>query len=64
MDAKPRMTKQGLKDLNHYGPKPPRASAEGAPAPEGGDQVKASDEVKASPPVVEKTPDAPVSVGA
>ncbi len=51
------MTKQGLKDLNHYGPKPPRASA-ATPGPESGD------EVKASLPVAEKAPEAPVSVGA
>jgi hypothetical protein len=57
MDAKPRLTKQGIKDLNHYGPKPTRAEA-GAPSPAG------DDEVKAAPPVSEKKPDATVSVGA
>ena len=56
MDTKPRLTKQGIKDLNHYGPKPARAVAEAPSA--------AADEVlKASPPVSEKQPDATVSVG-
>ena len=27
MDTKPRLTKQGITDLNHYGPKPSRAVA-------------------------------------
>lgn len=57
MDTKPRLTKQGIKDLNHYGPKPTRAVAE-APSP------VADEEVKASPPVSEKKPDAADSVGA
>jgi len=57
MDTKPRLTKQGIKDLNHYGPKPTRAAAE-APGPAG--EV----EVKASPPVNEEKPEATVSVGA
>ena len=57
MDTKPRLTKQGIKDLNHYGPKPVRATAE-APSP------ASDEEVKASPPVSEKKPDATVSVGA
>jgi hypothetical protein len=54
MDTKPKLTKQGIKDLNHYGPKPGRAAAE-APTPAG------DEEVKASPPVSEKTPEATVS---
>jgi hypothetical protein len=57
MDTKPRLTKQGIKDLNHYGPKPVRASA-GNPNPE------SADEVKASPPVAEKKPDVPAAVDA
>jgi hypothetical protein len=57
MDTKPRLTKQGIKDLNHYGPKPGRIVAE-APSPAG------DEEVKASPPVSEKKPDATVSAGA
>ena len=57
MDTKPRLTKQGIKDLNHYGPKPVRAVAE-APSPAG------EEEVKASPPVSEKKPEETVSVSA
>ena len=56
MDAKPRLTKQGIKDLNHYGPKPTRVVAE-APSPAG------DEEVKASPTVGEEKPAATVSVG-
>ena len=56
MDTKPRLTKQGIKDLNHYGPKPTRAVA-AAPSPAG------DEEVKASPPIAEKAPGAPVSAG-
>jgi hypothetical protein len=56
MDTKPKLTKQGIKDLNHYGPKAIPASAE-APSP-------ASDDAKASPPVIEQKPDASVSLGA
>jgi hypothetical protein len=55
MDTKPRLTKQGIKDLNHYGPKPVRAVAE-APSSTG------DGEVKASPPVGEEKPEATVSV--
>jgi len=62
MDTKPRLTKQGITDLNHYGPKPTRAVAEVA-SPAGGEGV--AEEVKnASPPVSEKKPDETVSVGA
>jgi hypothetical protein len=56
MDSKQRLTKQGIKDLNHYGPKPERATAE-APSP------AAAEEVKASPQGSEENPDATVSVG-
>jgi hypothetical protein len=55
MDAKPRLTKQGVKDLNHYGPKPTRAEA-GVTAP------ASSEEVMTPPPSAEKKPDATVSV--
>jgi hypothetical protein len=61
MDTKPRLTKQGIKDLNHYGPKPTRAVA-GAPlqaGDEAGDQS-----LKASLPTVDQKPDAPLSVEA
>ncbi len=57
MDTKPRLTKQGIKDLNHYGPKPGRTVAE-APGPAG------EEAAKATPPVSEKQPEATVSVGA
>jgi len=57
MDTKPRLTKQGIKDLNHYGPKPSRAAA-GEPSPAG------DEEAKAAPPVTEEKPEAAVSVGA
>ena len=32
MNAKPRMTKQGIRDLNYYGPKPVKAPAASPPA--------------------------------
>jgi len=57
MDTKPRLTKQGIKDLNHYGPKPTRATA-GTPGAAG------EAEAKASPPVTEEKPEATVSSGA
>jgi len=56
MDTKPKLTKQGIKDLNHYGPKPSKAVA-GAPSPAGDEAVKPS------PPVNEEKPDATVSGG-
>ena len=62
MDTKPRLTKQGITDLNHYGPKPGRAVAEVAgPA---GDAGVTEEAKKAAPPVSEKQPDETVSVGA
>jgi ribosomal subunit interface protein len=61
MDTKPRLTKQGIKDLNHYGPKPVRALA-GAPSPAGEDA--AGEAVKTSAPTVEHKPDATVPAGA
>jgi hypothetical protein len=56
MDTKPRLTKQGIKDLNHYGPKPIRAEVAAPSA--------AGDESKAPPTDGEKKPDTTVSVGA
>jgi hypothetical protein len=57
MDTKPRLTKQGLRDLNHYGPKAtPDATA--APGLDGGNGAKDA------PPIAEKKQDAPVSVEA
>ena len=66
MDTKPRLTKQGITDLNHYGPKPSRAGAEVA-SPAGGQAVTeevTEDAKNAAPPVIEKKPDETVSVGA
>jgi hypothetical protein len=65
MDTKPRLTKQGIKDLNHYGPKPTRAVA-GAPLPAGDEAShEAGHEAShASLPTVDQKPDAPVSVEA
>ena len=57
MDTKARLTKQGIKDLNHYGPKPDRP-APGAPSPAG------EGEAKASPPASDKKPDTTISSGA
>jgi len=57
MDSKPKLTKQGIKDLNHYGPKPVRTVAE-APSSTGDEAVKTT------PPIAENKPDAPVSLGA
>jgi hypothetical protein len=61
MDTKPRLTKQGIKDLNHYGPKPTRTLAE-SPLPAGDEASGQS--MKASLPSVDQKPDAPVSVEA
>jgi len=35
VDSKPRMTKQGIRDLNYYGPKPAKAQAPARPAAAG-----------------------------
>jgi hypothetical protein len=52
MDPKPRLTKQGIRDLNHYGPKPVKApDAAQAPATDA--------ETAASQLIVPKTSDAP-----
>jgi hypothetical protein len=51
MESKERMTKQGIRDLNPYGPRPGKAGA-GAPAP-------ANDVVEEpSPPLPVPVPDA------
>jgi hypothetical protein len=50
-----RLTKQGIRDLNHYGPKPVKASAEAAA------EVSA-DDVAVAPPVSENAPTAAVPV--
>lgn len=65
MDTKPRLTKQGIKDLNHYGPKPTRAVADATI--QAGDQASSQagdDALKAALPTVDQKPDAPVSVEA
>jgi len=55
MKIEPRMTKQGLRDLNHYGPKPSKAAAEVA--------RQASDDAgEVVTPVADKGPDAPLPV--
>jgi hypothetical protein len=57
MNPKPRLTKQGLRDLNHYGPKPSKAPATSKPAaPDAEPSV-------AAPTVPEKS-DAPSPIGA
>ncbi|HTB60987.1 MAG TPA: hypothetical protein VLC06_24120 [Polyangia bacterium] len=69
MDTKPRLTKQGIKDLNHYGPKPTRAVTEapllaGDPVSgQAGDEASVQS-IKASLPTVDQKPDAPVSAEA
>ncbi len=35
VDSKPRMTKQGIRDLNYYGPKPAKAQPPARPAAAG-----------------------------
>ncbi|HEX3902155.1 MAG TPA: hypothetical protein VH853_04840 [Polyangia bacterium] len=64
MDTKPRLTKQGLRDLNHYGPKPKAAAGTPGPNGEGDGGGAGGEEVKASPPVAEKQSDAPISANA
>ena len=51
MNAKPRLTKQGLRDLNHYGPKPSKAPAEAARQTNGVDG-------EVVPPVTDQAPEA------
>jgi hypothetical protein len=55
MNAKPRLTKQGIRDLNYYGPKPKKAAVM-APA-----EVTAS-ESQVAPPAVAEGPAAPPPV--
>lgn len=47
MTSKPALTKQGVRDLNHYGPKPGKVAAAASTQGESGD-------TKAVPPVYEK----------
>ena len=47
MTSRPMLTKQGVRDLNHYGPKPGRAGAGASKPGQAGD-------TKAVPPVSEK----------
>jgi hypothetical protein len=52
MNAKTRMTRQGLRDLNHYGPKRPTAAPVAPKAPEG-------EMIAPPPPVIPQVADAP-----
>jgi len=52
MNPKPRMTKQGIRDLNYYGPKPAKLQAEPRPAADEGESTVA-------PSTVPKRPEAP-----
>jgi hypothetical protein len=56
MDTKPRLTKQGIRDLNHYGPRPDKAQAP-APAASGA-------EASASPVLAPKESDAALPIDA
>ena len=55
MNTNPRLTKQGIRDLNHYGPKPAKVVAEAAL------QVSGVD-AEVAPAVAEKAPVAPLPV--
>ena len=55
VNTNPRLTKQGLRDLNHYGPKPAKVAAEAALQPNAGD-------AEVVPPVSETAPVAPLPV--
>lgn len=57
MDSKPRLTKQGLRDLNYYGPRPVKALTPALPAPTGA-------ETSVSPVIVPKASDAPLPADA
>ena len=57
MDPKPRMTKQGIRDLNHYGPRPAKAPAASQPAATDGEMVVA-------PVIVPEKVDPPAPSGA
>ena len=55
MNTNTRLTKQGIRDLNHYGPKPAKVPAEAALQAIAGD-------AEVVPPVSETAPVAPVPV--
>jgi hypothetical protein len=55
VNTNPRLTKQGIRDLNHYGPKPVKVVAEAALQVSGGD-------VEVAPSVAETAPVAPLPV--
>jgi len=55
VNTNPRLTKQGIRDLNHYGPKPGKVAAEAAPQALAGD-------AEVAPPAAEKGPVAPLPV--
>jgi hypothetical protein len=55
MDTKPRMTKQGIRDLNYYGPKPARVPAR---------PVESIAETSVAPSTVPEKPDAPLPIEA
>jgi hypothetical protein len=54
MNAKPRMTKQGVRDLNYYGPKPAKIRAAARPA-----AAEAASDL--APPAVPPAPEAPAA---
>jgi hypothetical protein len=56
MTTKQTFTKQGVRDLNHYGPRPGKAAASASTPGSGGD-------TKAVPPVPEKGHTVPSPVG-
>lgn len=55
MTSNPTLTKQGVRDLNHYGPKPGKAGAEASKQGNGGD-------TKSVPPVSPKEQTLPATV--
>jgi hypothetical protein len=55
MTSNPTLTKQGVRDLNHYGPKPDKGRS-------GASKQPSSDETKAVPQASPKGPDAPPPV--
>jgi hypothetical protein len=57
MDSKPRMTKQGIRDLNYYGPRPAKARAASQPA-------AIDSETVVSPVIVPEKADPPAPSGA
>jgi hypothetical protein len=51
MNTKPRLTKQGLRDLNYYGPKPSKAPATSKPAGPDQERSAAASDVPPKPDV-------------